>query len=274
MVLLPEMFLARPQLGLCALVSGFLFDFTLKKARARRDLWLLCLLPLGLIANGLFTHRGASVLFVLNNSPITKESLLYGLFAGCVLAASVIWFACFSEIMTSDKLLYIFGGLSPKLALVLSMALRYIPMQRRQAKKTARAQKALGAYGEGGAADKLRGSLRVFSGMATWSLENGVVTADSMESRGYGIGRRSHFAIFKWTKADAMFLAISAAFLAASLAGLLTCSQSWEWYPQIVYNDNDIVSTIFYICYFALALLPCILEIRREIKWKSLVSRI
>ena len=39
-----------------------------------------------------------------------------------------------------------------------------------------------------------------------FQLENGIITADSMTARGYGIGRRSRFSLFRWRRGDALLL--------------------------------------------------------------------
>lgn len=42
-------------------------------------------------------------------------------------SAVILWFECFNVVMTSDKLLCLFGRLSPSVSLLLSMALRFVP---------------------------------------------------------------------------------------------------------------------------------------------------
>ena len=104
-----------------------------------------------------------------------------------MIVSVLYWFRTLTHIMTSDKLLYLFGSVSPKLALILSMTLRYIPLFRSQIRKTQQAQKALGLYKEDSIPDNIRGGIRIFSVMVSWALENGVITADSMTARGYGL---------------------------------------------------------------------------------------
>jgi len=140
------------------------------------------------LVNPLVSHNGATVLFVMNNNPVTLEALVYGISAAVTVIAVLYWFRSFSQIMTSDKLLYLFGTLSPKLALTLSMALRYVPLFGAQIKKIHASQKALGLYKDDNIVDSFRGGMGIFSIMLTWALENGVVTADSMTARGYGAG--------------------------------------------------------------------------------------
>ena len=45
--------------------------------------------------------------------------------------------------------------------------------------------------------DSVRSALRVFSIVVTWSLESGLITADSMRCRGYGLPGRTSFSLYR-----------------------------------------------------------------------------
>ena len=268
------MFSQNPVLISISLVSGILYYCIKNGKKSVKGAWMLLLPIIGLIANPLFSHNGASILFFLNNNPVTLESALFGLSSGAAIAATLFWLASFTKIMTSDKLLYIFGSISPKLALILSMTLRYIPLFQKQIEKTNNAQKAMGLYKDDTAIDKIKGGIRVVSVMVTWALENGVITADSMTARGYGTGKRSRFAIFKWTKQDTALLAVSAALCIFTLTAMIKGSLNFEWYPYIVPAKDGWMTTAAYISFGLLSLLPDYLQIKEETRWKSLQSKI
>lgn len=272
-VLIPAMFSQNPVLISISLVSGILYYCIKNGKKSVKGAWMLLLPIIGLIANPLYSHNGASILFFLNNNPITLESALFGLSSGAAIAATLFWLASFTKIMTSDKLLYIFGSISPKLALILSMTLRYIPLFQKQIEKTNNAQKAMGLYKDDTAIDKIKGGIRVVSVMVTWALENGVITADSMTARGYGVGKRSRFAIFSWRKADYLLLGISL------ILGLISCVPmflrrlSYTWYP-LIWAPSSAFKYVSYIGFAVLSLIPDYLQIKEEAKWKSLTSAI
>lgn len=224
------------------------------------------------LVNPLVSHNGRTVLFVLNHNPVTLEALFYGLAAGGMLLATLYWLRGFSAIMTSDKLLYLFGGLSPKLALVLSMALRYVPLLSRQARKVHQAQLALGLYREDNLVDGLRGGAREFSILTTWALENGIVTADSMSARGYGLGRRSRFSLFSWRLGDVLLTAVSLILAGIALAGAQ--SRQFAFYPQISAAPMTLMGLAGYAAYGVLALLPAIFQLKEAIRWRLLQSKI
>ncbi|MFR5355769.1 MAG: energy-coupling factor transporter transmembrane component T [Clostridia bacterium] len=84
------------------------------------------------VANPLVNHRGVTLLGMFLNQWITLEAIAYGLTAGMSLAALILWFGCYSEVMTSEKFLYLFGKIAPASALLISMALQLVPKLNRQ----------------------------------------------------------------------------------------------------------------------------------------------
>ena len=182
--------------------------------------YMIALFLVMTLINPLVSHNGATVLFVMNHNPVTLEALIYGAVSATMILSILYWFRSFSHIMTSDKLLYLFGRLSPKLSLVISMSLRYVPLFGQQLRKVSQSQKALGLYKEDNIVDRIRGGIRIFSVMVSWALENGIITADSMTARGYGLGKRSSFSIFTWISHDILLLALSLLLGGISLWGI------------------------------------------------------
>lgn len=243
-------------------------------AHSRSHLILLALFAVTALINPIFSHNGATVLFVVNDAPITLEAILYGIAAAAMLVSALYWFRSFTQLMTSDKLLYLFGKLSPKLSLILSMALRYVPLFGRQAKKIKQTQTAMGLYSDGNIIDRVRGDVRVFSVMVTWSLENGIVTADSMSARGYGTGKRTHFSIFRMRRGDVVLLCIILALFALTCTCAALGALDFTFYPVTSLADVTPLSLVGYISYGLLVSLPTFIETEDKLKWKYLKSKI
>lgn len=227
--------------------------------------WAAALFLLTALINPLTYHNGRTVLLVVNDAPITLEAVLYGMAAGGMIVAVLYWFRIFSRIMTGDKLLYLLGGLSPGLSLVVSMALRYVPLFGRQWRRVQATQRALGLYREDDPVAALRGRLRVFSVMTTWALENGVITADSMAARGYGLGRRTHFARFRFTLGDGLLTAASLALAGLSLWG--AAGRGVSYYPAFAMGALTPRGLAGYLAYGVLVLLPALLNIKEAMVW-------
>lgn len=253
-------------LFLAGAVSTF---FLYGKQKGGHVFSLLLFFGLALI-NPLISHKGVTVLFVMNHNPVTLEALLYGIFAGGMIVSSLYWFRTYSQLMTSDKLLYLFGALSPKLSLVLSMAMRYVPLFGRQVRKVHEAQTAAGLYKDDNLPDRIRGGTRIFSVMVTWALENGITTADSMVARGYGLQKRSRYALFTWQKGD-IALMLSSLTLSVLCLFLLK-GAAFTFYPALRFTPGAYPPVYGYLCYGLLMLIPSIIHVKEAIRWRCLMS--
>lgn len=267
------MFSANPIISAISLIGAVvLFLVNNGKKSLSYHLFSLLLFAIMSLVNPLVSHNGATVLFVINNNPVTLEALIYGICSSVTIIAVLYLFRSFTQVMTSDKLLYIFGVLSPKLALILSMALRYVSLFGTQIKKVQASQKALGLYKDDNIVDSFRGGIRVFSVMITWALENGIITADSMAARGYGIGKRSRFSLFRFKAEDVLIISCTLLFSALTIYGIN--GAEFEFYPYISAPEIDIKLVVGYISYGAMNLLPVIICVKEELKWKYLRSKI
>ena len=269
------MFCFNPAILAISLLGALLFFIARNPdARPSAHLPYLLLFALSALLNPLFNHNGATVLFVLNDNPVTLEAIYYGAAMGGMILAVLYWFRSFQQIMTSDKLLYVFGSALPKLTLILSIALRYIPLLRKQAKRVRDAQKALGLFRDENLLDRLRGELRIFSVLVSWALENGIITADSMCARGYGVGRRTRFALFRFRGRDAALCIACLLLGGVTIAGVASGALDFRFYPRFSMGECSPLSCLAYFSYGVLALFPGLLEVEEHIRWNILKSKI
>lgn len=272
-VLLVAMFTQNPVLLGAALLGGICFCTILERPKnfLHNMAFYIPLFLMIAVTNPLFSHNGVTPLFFLNGNPVTLEAILYGLDIAAMLVAVIYWFKCYNHIMTSEKILYLFGKAIPKLSLILSTALRFIPLFKVQIKKIHQAQKAMGLYTGSGYVDKLRSAVRVFSAMLTWSLENAVDTGDSMKARGYGLKGRSHFGLFRFTARDGLLLGAAILLMVFVLLGLVLGDAAFSFYPRIAPLGSTPTAILTYLAFGLLTFLPFILEIAENIRWKALL---
>lgn len=269
------MFSQNPLLLLLGLIGALAYALMQSKRPAiKTHLFYFCLFLVLSLINPLTSHNGKTVLFVINDSPITLESLIYGIVSAGILITVLYLFRSFSEIMTRDKLLYVFGSLSPKLALILSMGLRYVPLFGDRARTISESQRALGLYKEDNVFDKIKSDLRVFSILITWALENGITTADSMSARGYGTHRRTYFTLFKFKKSDVLILILTALCSVLTVIGMALGALDVRFYPSLKLQHLTPLGITAYTAYGVLCALPIILEIEERLKWNYLRSKI
>ena len=274
-VVIVSMFTMNPFLHIISFIGGMV-QFIMQKTndRLRTHMWYLILGLILALIRPLFSHNGATVLFLINDNPITKEAFIFGINSAIMVVGVLYLFRVFSEIMTSDRLLYLFGRVSPKTALILSMGLRYIPMLRRQRKITADAQTALGINKDDNAIDRIKGGLNVFSATVSWGLENGIITADSMAARGYGEGRRSHYSSIRFKKRDLVVIIITLICLSPIILALIKGSFDTVFYPIFKVAEADIYALFGYISYAVLLMVPVALKLMENFRWKYLMSKI
>ena len=270
------MFVTNPVIGIVSLAGGILFSSLLTESKEKKGdlLFFLPLMLLIAIINPLFSHNGITPLFFINGNPFTFEALVYGVYLAVTVVSVVLWCKAYSRVMTSDKFLYLFGRILPQISLVLSMALRFVPMLKRQAQKVSRTQKALGLYASESLSDKIRAGARVISVLIGWSLENAVETGKAMKASGYGLKGRTNYSDFRFRKADFVFMLLCVILWAITLAGLASGNLDFDYYPQITRIPSGVFAVICYTAYCALSLLPFILEAEEMIRWKFYRSKI
>ena len=240
---------------------------------------LLGLLPLFLIMtaiNPLFNTYGATLLFYVFGRPYTLEALYYGMAIAAVFVVMLIWFGCYNAVLTSDKFTSLFGNLIPALSLLLVMVLRMIPNLMRKARQFAGARKSIGK-GSGDNAtnkEKITDGMTILSALTDWALEGGVITGDSMRSRGYGTAKRSSFMIYRMTGTDIWLLAVQCGLVAAVLACVVTGGVTAEFTPELYIAPVKGMHIPGFLAYCAYLLIPTILHIKETIQWHISRSKI
>lgn len=275
-VLVLSMFSSNPVIAALAMSGGCALMLTMSsKKQILSDLsFFIPMLLMITLTNPLFSHNGKTPLFFMNGNAITLEAIAYGLSLGVTLLAVVMWCRCYNRIMTGDKFMYLFGKSIPQLSLVLSMALRYVPMLRRQAKKVEQAQTVMGLYGSDSRFDRIRSKLAVMGALVGWSLENAVEVSRSMRARGYGLPGHSHYSNFIFTRADGVMLAFTlicaGAYLGLSTAGF----GYYTYYPGISPLDGSLGAVVSYVAFGLLALAPAAIEVEENLRWNCCKSKI
>ncbi|MCI8371133.1 MAG: energy-coupling factor transporter transmembrane protein EcfT [Lachnospiraceae bacterium] len=271
------MFFMHPVCLLISLFCAVCYYICLNGRRAGRFLiwYAVPTLLLTAIINPAFNHQGIHILgYLPTGNPLTLESILYGVAAAVMLVSVLLWFGCYTAVMTSDKFMYLFGRMIPAMSLVISMTLRFVPRFKIQLEAVKEAQAGLGRDSSSGSLWKrLKCALSCFSIMVTWSLENAVETADSMKGRGYGLGGRTAFSIYVLTERDKGMLLWFTFCGFYLLNGSLSGGLFWRYFPSIRGVLMEPLTVSFEIIYFALCMTPLIMNRKEERAWKSLQSK-
>lgn len=276
-VIVFSMIFVHPICLVTSLLCSVMYSIILNGKKALKFIEML--LPLMLISaliNPAFNHEGVTVIAYLpSGNPLTLESILYGIVAASMVATVICWFSCFNKIMTSDKFIYLFGRIIPSLSLILSMTFRFVPKFKEQVQEVSNAQKSMGRdTSEGSVFARVKNSIRILSAVITWSLENAIDTSDSMKSRGYGLTGRTAYSNYVFDKRDVTALIYLAVTITYFLIGTLLGKINYRYFPSMRGTDMSFYSTSIFISYIMICIMPIIIEIWEELKWRKLKSKI
>ncbi len=275
--LIMPMLLMHPVLTGISFFAALVWLFLLRGKKAFGPLlkFVLPVMLLTAILNPIFNHGGVTILFYFRYNPITLESILYGAASALMLGAVITWFSCFNAVFTADKIIYLTGRFAPSLSLIISMALRFVPLFTKQAGRIALAQRGAGAGTHSrNIFKKARNGLSILSALITWALESSVTTADSMRARGYGLHPRKSFANYRFDGRDAAIGAlIAAGILATGLAAGFRVF-SVRFFPSFKLNAVTPLFIAACAVYALTLLIPTIMYLEEALKWRLLRSKI
>ena len=255
------------------LVISFLcaFAYSVKRNGWKAVVFNLCLLPF-VVAFALYyssyTHFGMTVLhqnMVGNN--MTLESLVYGAVLGVIGAGICMWFSCVFSVFTTDKVVYLFGKVSPRLSLFLAIALRMIPRIKKEAKRINMAQQGIGrGANQGNLWQRFRNSLRIVSMLITWTIDSLTIASESIRSRGSSLRGRKAFSIYRFDNRDRLFVIGLFLCLTLTMMAMLLGQTDMVYDPKIIWTH---VSPLFCVGYGVLCLMPFGLELWTEYQFKK-----
>jgi len=274
LVLVVSMFVMHPVYLGVSFAGALLYALKLqgKKALGFSLKFMLPMMLIAALVNAAFNHQGATILLYLpSGNPLTLESILHGLNMALMLGAVMLWFVCFSAVITSDKFVYLFGRIIPALSLILSMILRFVPAFMAQFRSVSEAQRCVGRdISTGKLTTRIRNAITVFSIMVTWCLENAIETADSMKSRGYGLPGRTAYSIYRFDKRDKKTLLWLIFCTLGLLVGGLLGGMAFRFYPTIRGAGLTLWTLIPAGIFLALCLTPVFMDLWEVRKWKHL----
>jgi energy-coupling factor transport system permease protein len=255
-------------------LCGFTYSVYLngKKALKFTLFYMLPTLIFAALLNPAFNHEGGTILTYLpDGNPLTLESVMYGVAAAAMLVTVVTWFSCFNAVITSDKIVYLFGRAIPALSLIFAMALRFVPRFKAQIKVISDAQKCVGRdVGSGNILQKAKHGIVILSIMATWALENAIESADSMKSRGYGLPGRTAFTIYRFDKRDGRALFFILACAAYIVVGSALDGLYFRYFPTVKGQWGTPYAISIFAVYLALGATPLIVNTKEDMVWRRI----
>lgn len=265
-VLFISIFSFNPILLISGMLGAVLYCLVVSDKRSLLKSIAACIIILlaVTITNPLFSHNGKTVLFFINDNRVTLEAFVYGAVLGLCITEVILWFKCFNLVFDTERFIFLFGKISPKVALALSMTLRFIPNFIKSFREINRTQKLISNK------RRLKRYLNSFSAVITQAMENSIITSDSMNSRGYGSKKRTFYSRFRFTLSDAVFLIITSILFVLSVV----YKTDFTYYPELIFPSINFLEALGYLSFIILTFIPFIYELKEGIRWKYLISKI
>ena len=171
---------------------------------------------------------------------------------------------------TTDKVVYLFGKVSPRLSLFLAILLRIVPRVKKEARKINTAQCGIGkSASQGNPWQRLRNCIRILSVLITWTMDALITASDSMRSRGSLLQGRTAFSFYRFDNRDRAYVIGLFTCLTVSMMAVLLQQTDIIYDPRIVMTPITTMSYVFYAGYAALCLMPMGLELWTEYRFQK-----
>ncbi len=274
-VIFTTMFVANPIIICLSYLGAVCFCFYLYDYKTMLNSLLSSTLLILLMTaiNPLIVHRGVTELLFVNGKPITLEAILYGLFTTVMLVSVFYWFKAYNKLMTSDKFLFLFSRFTPKIAVMLSMSMTFIPTLKRDYNSIKESQQALGIYTGENLVDKLKSSFRITSILFSLAIENSIEKAESMQARGYNTKGRKSFSIYRFKVSDLLMLIANIVLITIVVTLLGLNFGRFNYYPIMTTPTLNFEEILLYVASLFMYFLGVILAIKESVLWKISQSK-
>lgn len=248
--------------------------YSIWRNRGKAIVFDLCLIPCAAafaVYYSSYHHFGITVLqqnLIGNN--MTLESLVYGFVLGISVAGICIWMSCVYSVFSSDKVVYLFGKVSPRLSLFLAILLRMVPRIKKEAKRINMAQQGIGkGVGQGNLWQRIKNGIRIFSMLITWIVDSLVTASDAMRNRGGSLRGRTAFSIYRFDNRDRFFVIALFSCITVTMMAVILGMTDMTYDPRIIWKPVTALTFFFYIGYSILCLMPLGLELWTEYRFQK-----
>lgn len=157
------------------------------------------------IFNCIFNHSGDHIFLYVNDTPLTFDSLFYGMYTGVMVSCLLMWFKLFNHSMDNGKINYLIGKRFPVTGLIISMCFSFTNRFKRKLDEIRQA-----LYTLDNSRMTIKNAAITLNTLINVMLYDSVITADSMTARGYGLRHRRLYNRYSICVEDVAFIIISA----------------------------------------------------------------
>ena len=205
------------------------------------------------------------IYLIRDSLTLYEESILFGFCVGVRIAVIIMLFGCMFAIISSDKVIYIFGRISPKLSLYIAIMLRSIPRIKQRGEKIDLGRKGIGkSYSQGSIIARMKNGMAHISSVISITIEDFIDSSNSMKARGYSLKGRTSFSLYEIDNRDRGFI-ITMYFFIIMIWGAWVLGYTNIYYdPKIVISGYGATDILFCLIYGLLLGMPLISEIIYE----------
>lgn len=234
-----------PCFVICIFYSVFLECF-------KTALFCLPTVALLILLNPLFNHTGSTPLFYVNDDPYTLEALMLGVRSGITALTLILWFQIASKLLNSNRVFHLLSRILPTTALMLSMIYKSTHDLKRRSEEVSSCRKSFIKEQKG-----VMKSIKLLSAellaVSQNALEGSVIKGISMRGRGFECRGKTSVYKMKLKRDDGIVFCTAVAMLFTYL---------------LTGNTASVIS----LC--ILLLLPALFQLKEELKWHYLKSKI
>lgn len=201
-----------------------------------------------IIINPLVSHRGMTILFYIGYTPITLESVFYGIIAGVKLFTILLMGSYFNIIMDYEKLAYVLAPLGNNLSLILSLSVKFIPEYLEKIKNIKDTQKTKGiVLDDKNKVNVAKSMTHILNAFFFITLEQGVITIKSIKSRGYLNREKKVRRDIRFRIIDYIFVSILTLFIVVNIS--LSKITAYEIYPELTMPNINLSTVLLIMAY-------------------------
>jgi energy-coupling factor transport system permease protein len=221
-------------------------------------LYIKMIIPIAIVIvlfNTIFNHNGNTAIIHLRNIPIigsiriTLEALVYGIYQGIKLIGVTLIFGFGNLILHPDRTFSFFSKYMGNSALLMNMTLRLFPTILKSFYNILEVERLRGnRLHERSIGKSIKNYSNVLNILFQSSLEDAGDMAESMYSRGYGLGKRSVYFNEKPKIIDGIVIFMCIGSIVALILFQVSGYNTMEFYPTIS-NPLSYISVFgFFLC--------------------------
>lgn len=264
------MFFNHPIVLLTGCLSLLVVNLAHGSGRALKQ-WAPMMMVMALLIiliNPFINSRGTHIFFYFRGKQVTLEATLYGIVTSMSLLMILLLFISLNAVLNGNKILYIFSRILPKTAFLVMLSIRFVPLLKRRLTEIQDVQRLRGmTIRQGSIRDRAKSGMSIMQILLAWSLEEAIETADSMKARGYGMGKRSPYIIYRFTEMDRNRLVCLFLLFILSVVGGFLGYGKIIIYPMLGTLHFYPLDWVVLTSSLAVMLFPVFEEGREQLKW-------